>query len=272
VVKTILPALLFLCIINSSAQTVRTSVAAIQSQITAYSSKQSDVFSLSENQASLAGLKNFSIGFYGERRFMLQDLNQYKAAIAIHSASGNFGIAAGYFGARSYNESQLGLAYGRKLGKLDIGAQFNYFSFKASAYEGMSAINFEGGLILHFNDRLQTGIHIYNPVGLVVGKSNNERLPLVYDAGIGYDASEVFFLGFTIEKTEDSPASVQAGAEYSFDKKLFARAGISSGTSLFYIGTGVLLNTLKIDLTASFHPQLGITPGLTLTYHSITKP
>jgi hypothetical protein len=270
--KIILPAVLCLWFVITSAQTVRTSIAAIHDQINAYSSLHADAFSFSGNQASLAGITKFSAAFYGERRFMLQDLGQYKAAIAIPSASGNFGIAAGYFGGKFYNESQLGLAYGRKLGKMDIGAQFNYFGFNSAGYEKTSVINFEGGLILHLNEQLQTGIHIYNPSQFILGKTYQERLPLVYSAGIGYDASEVFFLGFAIEKTEDRPASIQAGAEYVFDKKLFARAGVSSGRSLFYIGTGVLLDALKIDITASFHPQLGITPGLTLSYHQITRP
>ena len=72
-------------------------------------------------------MKNASAGVYGERRFLLDELSLYQLAIAVPTNSGNFGVKAGYYGFSDYNESQMGLAYARKLGsKVDIGVQFNY--------------------------------------------------------------------------------------------------------------------------------------------------
>jgi hypothetical protein len=252
-----------------SAQTVRTPVADSYTRVTTYSAHSADVFC--SNQAALASLKSFSAGVYGERRFMLADLSLYKAAFALPTSSGVFGFQANYFGSASYNESQVGLAYGRKLGKIDIGVQFNYYNFKASGYGTASSINFEAGLILHVTNQLETGVHIYNPTGTKIGKQAGEKLPSIYSAGFGYDVSEKFFMGAEFQKTEDRQVDVSAGLQYRFDEKLFARGGIASATNSFYFGFGFLVNGFRIDVTASVHPQLGVTPALMLLYSSAKK-
>src|SRR4026207_440641 len=114
-------------------QTVRRPVAALYTGLGAYSVDHADVFSFTSNQASLAQMKNASAGVYGERRFLLEELALYQLAVAVPTKSGNFGIKAGYYGFSDYNESQMGLAYGRKLGsKVDIGVQFNYNAVRIS--------------------------------------------------------------------------------------------------------------------------------------------
>jgi len=260
-----------ICFIATS-QTVRRPVAAVYTGLGAYSKNHVDVFSFTNNQASLAQMKNGAAGVYAERRFMLDELSLYQFAVAVPTQSGNFGFKAGYFGFSDYNESQVGLAYARKLGeKVDVGVQFNYYMLKVAEYGNASSINFEAGAILHVTDQLQAGIHIYNPLGSGVGKAGGESLPSIYSAGFGYDASERFFIGAEIQKEENRPVTVNAGLQYAFAEKLFARAGVASATSVFYAGAGFLLNGFRIDATASLHPHLGMTPGIMLVYNSPAK-
>jgi hypothetical protein len=233
-----------------------------------YSSAHGDAFSFVGNQAALARLKNLSVGVYGERKFMLADLSSYQLALALPSSSGNFGLQANYFGSSSYNQSTLGLAYARNLAKIDVGAQFNYQQIKVVGYGNASAINFEAGAILHVSDQFQTGVHVYNPTRVSIGKNSEEKLPFAYSFGLGYDASDKFFIGTEIEKMEDQPVNVNAGLQYSFDEKLFARIGVSCSTSSFYLGVGFLWNGVRIDVAASLHSSLGITPGMLLVYNS----
>lgn len=269
--RTFFPVFFFILTICASAQTTRLPVSAGYTQLNTYSLNFNDAFSFSSNQAALASGKNFSAGMYGERRFMLQNLSTYQLAIAFPTSSGNFGLQANYFGNSSYNESELGFAYGRNLGKIDIGAQFNYYRFKIEGYGTASAINFEAGAILHVNEQFQTGIHVYNPTGASIGKNAEEKLPAIYSIGFGYDVSNKFFIGSEIEKLEDQPINVKAGFQYAFDKKFFVRTGISSATSSFYFGLGFLLDGFRIDATATIHQQLGMTPGLLLIYNSPEK-
>ena len=249
-----------------NAQVGRTPVTSVYTRIATYSTINTDVFSFTGNQAALAACKNFSAGVFGERRFALEELGMYSLAVALPTSSGNFGLKADYFGGGEYNETTIGLAYARSLGnKLDIGVQFNYNMFRAGMYGNTSSINFDAGAIFHLTEKLQTGIHVYNPTGSKMRSGEEEKLPTIYNIGFGYDVSERFFFGAEVEKMKDFPLSVNAGVHYKIDK-LIARAGITTATSVYYIGLGVLLNDIRIDATASVHPYLGISPGLLLIY------
>ena len=258
---------LFYCCNISVAQVVRTPVSIIYPSLHTYSTQFNDAFSFRSNTAALGGLKHFSAGIFSERRFMLQELSSYSFVAALPTSSGNFGMCGDYYGGQPYNETTLGFGYGRKLGdKVDVGLRFNYFSMTAAGYGSSSALTFDAGAIFHLTEFVQTGLHVYNPVGMKVGKTGEEKLPAVYAAGIGYDVSPQLFIGAEAQKTEDLPLSINAGIHYVLAEKLVARAGISSATSVYYLGFGVQLKSFRIDATSSFHPYLGVTPGLLLMY------
>ncbi len=238
----------------------------------AYSISQADVFSFTSNQASLAQIKKASAGVYSERRFLLSELNFYSAAVALPTSSGNFGLEAGYFGFSEYNETQLGLAYARKLGsKVDIGVQFDYNSLQIAGYGKSSAINFQIGTLMHLSEKLHAGFHAYNPVGGKFGNDKQEKLASVYTAGLGYEASDKFFVSAEILKEENKPVTVNGGMQYKFLPQLLARAGISTATSTIYAGIGLQLKSFRLDITTSHHPQLGVTPGLLLIFNGKSK-
>ena len=253
-------------------QIVRTPVTAAYTRVGAYTLQHADAFSFSANQAALANINAISSGIYGERRFLLEELSLYQGAFTLPTSSGNFGLQGSYAGSTDYNETSVGFAYGRKLGsKLNIGAQFNYHSIKLAGYGTASAINFEGGLLFHVTEQFHVGIHFYNPTGTAFQKNEDEKLPAIYTAGLGYEVSNKFFISGEIQKVEDEDLNVNAGMQYSFDEKLFARAGFTSAASSYFLGLGVMLKNFRLDATASVHPQLGITPGLLLLFKGSEK-
>ncbi len=249
-------------------QILRRPVAANYISTGAYSTTHTDVFSFTANQASLARFKNISAGVYGERRFMLNELSFYKVAFALPTRSGNFGLNTGYYGFAAYNETQAGLVYARSLGnKIDIGVQFNYNGIKVAGYGNAFAISAEAGIILHLTDKLNAGVQINNPAGGKYNKGGNEKLPFVYTAGLGYEASQTFFVSAEVQKEEDQPINVNAGLQYKFLPQLLARAGVSTATSAAWLGIGIGIRSFRLDVTASYHQHLGITPGLLLVFN-----
>jgi hypothetical protein len=253
-------------------QTVRRPVTALYTGLGAYSMRHADVFSFTSNQASLAQLKNTSAGVFGERRFMLEEMSLYQAAVGVLTSSGNFGFKGGYYGFSDYNETQLGLAYARSLGnKIDVGVQFNYNAIRINSYGNASAVNFEIGTILHLTEKLHAGLHAYNPVGGKFGKNEDEKLASVYTIGMGYEASEKFFVSAEVEKEENQPVNVNAGMQYKFLKQLMARTGIATSSSNVYLGAGFFFNSFRLDAVISYHPQLGISPGLLILYDFTKK-
>jgi hypothetical protein len=66
--------------------------------------------------------------------------------------------------------------------------------------------------------------------------------------------------------------NVNAGLQYKFLPQLIARSGIATATSSAWLGLGIFVKEFRIDAIASYHPQLGITPGLMLAYNFKTLP
>ena len=248
-----------------SAQSLRYSLAQPYTSLSAYSLKQNDPLSFTGNQAALAQTKHAGIGVFGERRFMLKETSVYTLATAIPTRLGNIGIQINYAGFKNFRENKIGLAYARKLGKLvDVGVQFNYYGYSIPAYGKASAINFEIGAIFHLTDKLNAGIHVYNPVGGKLGKNSGEKLASAYKVGLGFDASDKFFISSEIIKEEDKAVNVIAGLQYQFAKQFFAKAGFISETGSAYAGAGIGWNNLRLDISSSYHPQLGFSPGILL--------
>ena len=178
---------------------------------------------------------------------------------------GNFAFQADYFGFKNYNESQLGIAYARSVGKnLDLGIKFNYYSFRIPGFESPSTVNFEIGAIAHLTEKLNAGIHFYNPVGGKLSKTDNDKLGSIYSFGLGYEVSDIFFISSEIIKQEDLPVNINVSMQYDFAKQFFARFGIATQNSSPFAGAGVSWDYFRLDVCASYHPQLGISPGLML--------
>lgn len=259
-------AILFLWVPAGIAQAIRSPIAAIYTGLGAYSTRHTDVFAFLNNQAALAQAKNAGAGIYGERRFLLAATSLYAAAIAIPSKMGNFGIDLKYTGFKNFNESQVGIVFARNLGStVDIGVQFNYYGYRVPFYNNGNTFNFEVGAMVHLTNQLNAGIHVYNPAGSKFGKTG-EKLAAILKVGLGYDASEKFFVCAEIVKEAHYPVNLNAGIQYQFMKQFFARTGISTATSSAYGGVGVGWNNFRLDISGSYHPQLGWSPGLLLIW------
>lgn len=232
-----------------------------------YSLHHADLFSSEGNPAALVRLPGLAMGIWGVRPFLLNELSHYRALAGIPTSSGNFGFNAAFSGFIGYSESQLGLAYGRKLGnKADVGVLFNYNSIRMAGYGSASAIGSGAGMILHLTNQLHAGIQVRNPVGGKFGKDQQEKLATEYVFGVGYEPSARFCFSTEIRKAEDRSPNIQAALQYKPVSSVFIRAGLGSIPSVCWTGAGFLFRHIRLDLFASFHPQLGITPGMLVLF------
>lgn len=258
---------LYCIIAGSKAQSSKSPTSAWYSYSGTYSKDFSTAFSVYANPASLAIINRFSAGAYGEKRFMLSELGNYSAVIAIPTSSGNFALTADYFGYKAYNETTLGISYGRKIGELAyIGARFKYQSVLIQSYGKASTINAEIGSIFQLTPQLWSGLSVENPFPVRFGKERDEKLTPLYKAGVGYTLSPACYFGLTVFKEEDHDPGIHIGVHYRPIKQLFAGAGIVTVNHSWYFGAGYLYKNLRLDFTVSFHNRLGMSPGLLLLY------
>lgn len=265
--KTITVPLLFFLITATAgyAQSLRYTLAQPYISLSAYSQVQQDPLSFTGNQAALAQTKNTGFGIFAERRFLLKETGFYTLAASLPTRLGNFGVQLNYGGFKNFNENKIGLAYARKLGKLiDLGVQFNYYGYRIPAYGNASTINVEIGAMFHLTERLHAGIHAYNPAGGKLGKNTAEKLASAYKLGLGYDVSEKVLISAEMVKEEDKAVNVIAGLQYRFAERFFAKGGFLSESGTAYAGAGIAWRNLRLDISSSYHPQLGFSPGILL--------
>ncbi len=256
--------MLLLAVHPAIAQVTRSSLSEPYSGSGVYSLHFTDAFSPVLNEASLARLEVPVAGVYGERRFLLKEMNHFKAAIAVPVNTGGVGITVDYFGGALFSASQIGIGYGRKLNDdVDIGIRINYNSIRLAGYGSGGTVTAELGTIWHITPSLHTGIHVYNPIG---GKIVQEKLPFLYSWGIGYEASDKFFISSIIAKEEQQPVNVTISMQYLYTEHLAVGAGVTTGNNGYYAGVGIMWKTNRIDVISNYQPQLGFTPALQLMF------
>lgn len=246
-------------------QSLRSTIAMPYAGLNAYSHAQADAFSFTGNQAALAMVQHAGAGVYAERRFLLSATTSYAAVAVIPTGKGNFGLNLGYAGFKNFNENRLGLAYARHLGKkVALGIQFNHYGYRVPGYQNAAAIFWEAGMIVQLSPLLRGGMQVYNPIGGRLGKNSEEKIASACRMGLGYDASDQFFVSAEIIKEEDKPVNVQAGFQYRFARSFFARAGFLGESGSAFAGAGIGWKNLRLDLSAAYHASLGFSPGILL--------
>lgn len=222
-----------------------------------------DAFNFVLNPAALASQESLCAGIYGERRYLLSELNLCSLAGSIPAAGGGLGMQVLYSGFAGYNESSLGLSYGRRLGRLlDIGLQFNYTLFQISGYGQAGSVNSAVGVFVHPSEKMTLGLYVFNPVGGKIGKNTNEKMASLYKTSMGYYASPQVYVGVDLIKEEGRPFSMQAAMYYQFAGQFFAGMGILTVPGVPFGWAGWMRKDLRIDMHVSYHPQLGFTPAL----------
>ncbi len=253
-----------------NAQSLRYPIALPYAAVTAYSTQQIDPLSFTGNPAALARIKHVGMGIYGERRFMLSPLSYYATAASIPTPIGKMGISFNYGGYKNFNENKIALAYAKKLGTtVDMGIQFNYYSYRIPAYASTGSFTATVAALLHLSEKLHTGIYVYNPISSKKQKNSSlqmasEKQIWLYKLGLGYDASEAFYCSAEMMKEEDRPINVTAAIQYHFVKRIFCRAGVLTESGTCFAGLGFSIGKMRLDISGSFHPQLGISPGILL--------
>ncbi|MBN2174150.1 MAG: hypothetical protein JW731_08465 [Bacteroidales bacterium] len=238
-----------------------------------------DFWSVTNNPAGLAGISDITAGFYFENRFLVKELSTRAGGFALPTPSGVFGINMLYFGYSQYNESKVGLAYGRSIGKvLSLGLQLDYLSTRiAEGYGNKNLVTFEVGIRAKLTDDLALAAHVFNPIGVKLEKEYDERIPTIFRLGASYYFSENIMATVEAEKDTDYKPLFRCGLEYKMIDNVSFRVGYStlpaktgsdkiSIASLFTFGFGLNFQKLVIDFAASMHQTLGWSPQVSMYY------
>ncbi len=251
-----------------NAQQFKNNIGAPYIGLTAYAGKNATVFGTQTNVAALGNMQQSGIGAFAERRYGLQDINNYSLHTGFVTIAGNIGLQANKFGNTAFNETQIGLGYGRNLNnKIAIGARVNYYNQAIVGYGNASTVNAEAGILLQLTPKLNSGISVYNPIATKFGIDKTEKLASIYKLGLGYEVSNKVYVATEFIKQENTNANFIGMVHYQFEKKFYAKVGVSTAASNFFAAAGLSINNqFRLELFASHHQQLGFSPGVMLLF------
>ncbi|MCW3070509.1 MAG: hypothetical protein JWO44_399 [Bacteroidetes bacterium] len=228
----------------------------------------SDLWSAHHNQAGLGFVRDISAGVSYENRFLLKEISVRGGAVALPIKAGTFGLCITNFGYSQYSENKYSLSFAKAFSnKFSAGIAMDYLSTKiAEGYGSRGSLVAEAGIIAKPMKGLSIGAHVFNPTRAKISAYDDERLPTIIHLGADYLFSDKVRVAVEAQKDIKYKAEFKAGLEYLPVKELYLRIGISTNPTLSTFGFGLNLKNFKIDLSASYHQTLGISPQLGLSY------
>ena len=228
----------------------------------------SDIWSVHHNQAGLASLFAVQAGFHHENKFMVPEFGLQALAVAVPARPGTIGLSYTYFGFSKYNESKVGLAFGRKFSeRISAGLQVNYlYTYIADDYGDTGNITVEGGFIIQPVDGLFVAAHVYNPTGTTIRTYYDEPVPTILRFGIAGYLGDRILAAVETEKEIDHEPVFKAGLEAGVVGSLYLRTGIISRPVQGSFGLGYKFGGLNADIAFTNHRLLGFTPHFSISY------
>ena len=107
--------IMILCALNLSGQSAHGPSRRAFPVVGSYSANVQDPFAATINQAQLGAIRKTAIGIYNERKFMIKDFSLLQCAFVFPRRSGGYGFHIMHTGTRFYNQTCVGLGFGKKL-------------------------------------------------------------------------------------------------------------------------------------------------------------
>lgn len=264
--------ILFLLVLNIlffnhlSAQNNNFPVGSRASALANASVAESEIWSVSHNQAGLGFYPHFAIGFHHENKFVVPEYSLHAMALTLPGLNGTLGFSYSYFGYKVFNESKFGLAYGTAFGnKFAFGIQLNFHhTYLEGDYGNRNALSVEGGLQYKPTDKIVVAAHVFNPTRSTISESVLDTIPTIMKAGTSIRPFEKILVSLEVEKYLEEAVNIKAGLEYLLFESLFLRGGISTEPLTSTFGLGYKMKKLSADIAFTHHEILGFTPHFSL--------
>jgi hypothetical protein len=249
---------------------------------------ENDVWVATNNVAALGGLTRPAVGVGAANKFLLPSLNTASIAVAVplgHQAAsagtatgvpaavaaaevprfGVVGVTAQRFGGKLYSEQAVGVAYGYQLGTVSVGARVEMLQMSLEGLGSRRTVAVSlGGQADIIPRKLTFGATLYNLNQARLAPYQDERVPTVLRAGLGWRASDKVLVLAETEKDVEQAADFRAGLEYRPAPALVLRGGLAALTHQTTGGVGFRSGAVQIDYAAAWQQALGLSQQVSI--------
>lgn len=169
-------------------------------------------------------------------------------------------------GVDAYSEQQISAGYARKLhDKLLVGLRASLMRADAREYGNAHAVTGSLGVLACPLPNLWIGSQLDNPLRQTLAGTS---LPSVLRIGAAWHPSEGFCIQAEVFKDVERGAEVRTGMHYKPAERFDLRAGMRTNPARPTLGAGLTaMQRVHIDFGAEWHPRLGTTTALMVTWH-----
>lgn len=228
-----------------------------------------DFWSLYNNQAGLANIEKPEVGVSYDYNYQIWQTGVTAAGFVLPTKSGVFAIMGNRYGYSSYAEHNNAISYSRNLGKkFSAAVTFNYLLFsQAETIRYRGAFFFQTGLISTPIEKLQIGLHLYNPGMATLADYNDKKVPTIVRFGISYEFSDEVIASIETEKDIDQKPRFKAGVQYQAIPDFFIRTGFMTNPNQFSLGIGYKIKSFTTDIAMTTHEILPLSSQIAFRYH-----
>jgi hypothetical protein len=227
----------------------------------------SDEWSLFNNAAGIAAAKKTTLGAAYSMNPVLHGANRVAFAASHPFSIGAFSIGAFAFGDDLYNEQKVSLAYANTLGLASLGLTINYLQYSAEGFGTRGVTTVSLGGIANLTPTISVGAHIQNINQPYLTETEDERVPTILTAGIGFKPSDKAMLVAEVEKNLQYKALYKTGIEYAFTSRFLARTGFTINPTSLFVGIGFHQSKIHIDYAVQYTPTaIGYSHHASVTY------
>lgn len=228
---------------------------------------QADAFAGFHNLSASAQTKGSNYSFFGQMPFGISEIKDAGVAFLQRLGTGVMGAVWHSYGNSGFTRQQLNVGYAIPLSpQFSASASFAYSSTHiGNGYGKAATLWAKVGASYVVRKDWQWAMVADVPTKSVV---NGEELPASIRIGTTYSFGTQVNLFGQVSSTSSRTSSVNYsfGMEYLPSEYLSLRAGMNTLEQSWSLGFGTKLKNYRMDVSASVHPQLGVTPQISLTY------
>lgn len=230
---------------------------------------QRSLYSLTNNPAGIAGLVQSQIGLAHQSHFLTSDIqSQAVYAVLPFGSSHTMGLSANNYGLPNVSSFlTLKGVYAKRFGHTFATAiAANYHRFYVRNYESEQTISLDLGFQYYVGDKLTFGALARNATSSVFQDNIPQYIAQEFAFGFSYLVSEQLQVSSDIYYDIHEAFNFRGGLAYWFDPRLAIRGGAASHPMQYFGGIGLLVKKIQVDMASSFHPKLGTSPQLAVSY------
>lgn len=219
------------------------------------------------NPAAWSTLAQREVALYADQAYTLAELRTGALRAALPFQMATVAVGAQTFGFDEYRITggMIGAARAFRLGttrRVHAGLAAHVQNLSIENYGSATAFSVDAGVLTDVLPRLSVGARASNLLGTGFVDA---PLPRHLTVGAAFRADPRLTVVLDLDQEVREELSVRGGVEVKPVPMLTLRAGAASAPLRMGVGASVQVNRLTADLAASFHTELGVTPGLGLS-------